>query len=110
MEIIAPWVVAALVAAGSFAFFVRIMDEQKRELRAEIAVLKAEIVKLNEYVDIQRGEITDLTGELRMAQGTLTAEIAKAKLERDLEHIKHPEDTHGRIDTTPQADWVSDDE
>ena len=112
MEIF-PWVIAALVAVGSFAFFVRIMQEEKRELRAEISILKADIVKLNEYIDIQRGDITQLTGDLRAAQSALTAEITKAKIKRELDQIEHPTDeTHGngRIDTTPQADWVGDDE
>ena len=93
MAIIAAWLIAALVAVGSFALVYRMMDERTRELRTMVVALRAEIVKKDEYIDIFRGEMIDLNGELRHAQGTFSAKLSEAKLNREIENIEHPPQT-----------------
>jgi hypothetical protein len=101
MEIV-PWVIAAFVAGGSFAFFIRIMEEQKREMRATISAQA-------EHIEILQGDIVALQSRLNFELGVSQADYVKTQEKKRLDELKHPAPEHER-DDVEQADWVGDDE
>jgi hypothetical protein len=104
MEIV-PWVIAALVAGGSFAFFICFMQQQVSELKQTVS-------KQAEHIEMLQGEILTLEGKLKFEVGASQRPYLDAKQRLEIEELERAANNveHERNDEPPQADWVGDDE
>lgn len=116
-----PWLISAIIAAGSAALIYRLMDERRREsmafLNAHIAELNArntklesDIVKRDELIEILWGERTDLNRSLGQEEGTFAAKLRAARLRKQIKEVNKDDEPQPPREEAPPADWMSDDE